>query len=120
MLTVAAGTLAGDEVLTFGWTGSDGTKAGDIFAPLPWKAYDLPDPGLDWTVTRDGLDHVVTVTAKAMAFYVTAEADQSGRWDRAALHCGPGPAFRFTFTPEDPKAVPAFTVRDLHSATYGA
>jgi beta-mannosidase len=120
LLTVAKGTLAEDEVLTFGWTGTDGTKAGDIFAPKPWKSYDLPAPGLDWTVARAGTDHVLTVTARAMAFFVTPEADQPGRWDRAALHCGPGPAFRFIFTPDDPSAVPAFTVRDLHSATYGA
>ncbi len=120
LMTLPEGTLAADEVLTFGWTGSDGTKAGDIFAPKPWKAYDLPDPGLKWTVTRAGTDHVLTLTSKAMAFFATPEADQPGRWDRAALHCGPGPAFRFTFTPEDPLAVPTFTVRDLHSATYGA
>ncbi len=120
LMTLPEGTLAADEVLTFGWTGSDDTKAGDIFAPKPWKAYDLPDPGLKWTVTRAGTDHVLTLTSKAMAFFATPEADQPGRWDRAALHCGPGPAFRFTFTPEDPLAVPTFTVRDLHSATYGA
>ncbi len=120
LLTLADGTLGGDEVLTFGWTGSDGTKAGDIFAPKPWKAYDLPAPGLDWTVSRAGTDHVLTLTAAAMAFYVTPEADQPGRWDRAALHCGPGQSFRFTFTPDDPSVVPAFIVRDLHSATYGA
>jgi beta-mannosidase len=107
-------------VLTFGWQGSDGSHAGDVFAPRPWKAYDLPDPGLKHKVTREGGAYVLTVTAKAMAFFVTPEADQPGRWDRAALHCGPGPEFRFTFTPADPKAKPAFTLRDLHSATYGA
>jgi beta-mannosidase len=120
LLIVAAGTLAADEVLTFGWEGSDGTHAGDIFAPRPWKAYDLPNPGLQHNVTREGDKHVLTVTAEAMAFFVTAEADQPGRWDRAALHLGPGRAFRFTFTPADPKATPAFVLRDLYSATYGA
>jgi beta-mannosidase len=48
---------------------------------------------------------------------VTPEADQPGRWDRAALHCGPGPTFRFTFTPDAPGTAPRFTLRDLHSAT---
>jgi beta-mannosidase len=120
LLTVPEGTLATDEVLTFGWQGSDGTHAGDIFAPKPWKAYDLPDPGLAFTVARDGPSHVLSVTARAMAFFVTPEADQPGRWDRAALHCGPGPSFAFTFTSDDPSADPEFTLRDLHSATYGA
>ncbi len=119
LMTLAEGALASDEVLTFGWTGSDGSKAGDIFAPRPWKTYDLPDPGLRVTEARDGPRHVLTVTAAAMAFFVTPEADVPGRWDRAGVHCGPGPEFRFTFTPADPAAAPKFILRDLHSATYG-
>lgn len=113
---IPPGTLADDEVLTFGWQGSDGTRAGDVFAPNPWKAYDLPDPGLAFDVAEEDGRHVLTVTAAAMAFFVTPEADVPGRWDRAALHCGPGPAFRFAFTPRD-AAPRAFTLRDLWSAT---
>jgi beta-mannosidase len=119
LLSIPPGDIAADEVLTFGWTGSDGTKGGDIFAPKPWKAYDLPDAGLRWSAKREGATHVLTVTAQAMAFFVTPEADVPGRWDRAALHCGPGPEFRFAFTPDDRSAAPVFTIRDLHSATYG-
>ena len=117
LLLVPPGTLGEHEVLTFGWEGSDGTHAGDVFAPKPWKAYDLPDPGLAHEVAREGEAHVLTVTAQAMAFFVTAEADVPGRWDRAALHLGPGAATRLAFTPADPSARPAFTLRDLWSAT---
>jgi beta-mannosidase len=118
LLQIAAADVAPDEVLTYGWTGSDGTHAGDIFAPKPWKTYDLPDPGLSFVATeKDGV-HVLDVTAKAMAFFVTPETDQPGRWDRAALHCGPGPTFRFIFTPDEPGMSPKFILRDLHSATY--
>jgi beta-mannosidase len=117
LLLIPHGTLADDEVLTFGWEGSDGTHAGDVFAPKPWKAYDLPDPGLAWTAAEEGGGHVLAVTAQAMALFVTPEADVPGRWDRAGLHLGPGPAFRFAFTPRDPDARPQFTLRDLWSAT---
>ena len=117
LLLVPPGTLSDGEVLVFGWDGSDGTHAGDIFAPKPWKAYDLLDPGLAFETSEEEGRHVLTVTAQAMAFFVTPEADVPGRWDRAALHLGPGPTFRFAFTPKDPGATPRFILRDLHSAT---
>lgn len=119
VLTIAPGTLAADEVLTYGWEGSDGTHAGDIFAPRRWKAYDLPDPGLAHEVSREGDAFRLAVTAQAMAFFVTAEADIPGRWDRNAVHLGPGVTSHLTFTPQDPGATPEFRLRDLHSATYG-
>ena len=46
-----------------------------IFAPRPWKAYDLPDPGLSFEVSEEGGAWTLAVTAQAMAFFVTAEAD---------------------------------------------
>ncbi|MCR8726428.1 beta-mannosidase [Frigidibacter sp. ROC022] len=116
---IPADSLAADEVLTYGYEGSDGTHAGDIHAPLPWKAYDLPDPGLSHKVGRDGADYVLTLTAQAMAFFVTAEASVPGRWDRAAIHLGPGREFHLRFTPQTTGATPEFTLRDLYSATYG-
>jgi beta-mannosidase len=117
LLQVAADSVGPDEVLTFGWTGSDGTRADDIFVPKPWKSYDLPDPALSFVVTKAKGTHVLEVTAKAMAFFVTPEADQPGRWDQAALHCGPGQALRFVFTPDAPDCRPNFMMRDLYTAT---
>jgi beta-mannosidase len=117
LLLVDPAALGEGEVLTFGWEASDGTRAGDILNPKPWKAYDLPDPGLAWEGTQEDGRHVLAVTARAMAFFVTPEADVPGRWDRAAVHMGPGPTFRFAFTPRDAGARPAFTLRDLWSAT---
>ena len=60
---------------------------------------------------------MLSVTAQAMAFFVTAEADLPGRWDRNAVHLGPGHETRLRFTPRDPGASPRFLLRDLHSAT---
>nr|WP_209841530.1 glycoside hydrolase family 2 protein [Rubellimicrobium aerolatum] len=117
LLLIPPGTLGDHEVLTFGWEGSDGTHAGDIHNPLPWKAYDLPDPGLSHEVTQDGECWTLSISAQAMAFFVTAEADVPGRWDRNAVHLGPGAVSRLTFTPRDPGATPRFALRDLHAAT---
>jgi beta-mannosidase len=52
-----------------------------------------------------------------MAFFTTAEADLPGRWDRNAVHLGPGHTARLSFTPEDPGKTPRFLLRDLFSAT---
>ena len=66
---------------------------------------------------KDDGRHVLTMTAEAMAFFLTAEADVPGRWDRNAIHLGPGHQTRLTFTPRDAEAVPSFTLRHLQSAT---
>ncbi len=117
LLLLPTDSLEGYEVLTFGWEGSDGTHAGDIFAPHPWKAYDLPDPRIVFATAEAGGRWTLSVTAQAMAFFVTGEADVPGRWDRNAIHLGPGHTARLTFTPQDPSSAPQFVLRDLHSAT---
>ncbi|EAR50589.1 putative beta-mannosidase protein [Oceanicola granulosus HTCC2516] len=111
------GGLAEDELLTIGWQGSDGTRAGDIVNPRPWKSYDLPEPGLAHEITRTETGYEITVTAQAMAFFVTFEADIPGLFDKAAFHLGPGVTSTVTFTPADPNATPTFVRRDLHAAT---
>jgi beta-mannosidase len=117
LMVVPEGALGPQEVLTFGWEGSDGTHAGDIFAPRPWKAYDLPDPRLAFEVAQEDGAFELSVTARAMAFFVTAEADLPGRWSRNAVHLGPGAVSHLTFTPRERGAEPRFLLRDLHSAT---
>lgn len=117
LLLLDADALGEDEVLAFGWEVADGARAGDIHAPRPWKAYDLPDPGLAFEVAEEAGRWILSVTARAMAFFVTAEADGLGRWDRNAVHLGPGRATRLSFTPAEAGATPRFLLRDLHSAT---
>lgn len=117
LLDLPRDALGPQEMLGFGWTGSDGSAGDDLFAPLPYKAYDLPDAGLSLAVAaRDGAFEL-TVTARAMAFFVVAEADVPGRFDRNALHLRPGQVARLRFAPQDPGATPRFVLRDLHSAT---
>ncbi len=117
LLDLPRDALGPQEMLGFDWTGSDGSAGGDVFAPLPYKGYDLPDPGLACATGRDGGDWTLDLSARAMAFFVAAEADLPGRFDRNALHLGPAGAARLRFTPQDPAATPRFVLRDLHSAT---
>jgi beta-mannosidase len=51
---------------------------------------------------------------------VTVETDVAGRFSANAVTMFPGYPATIRFTPADPKAKPAFTFRDLYSATYGA
>ncbi|MCB5198450.1 glycoside hydrolase family 2 protein [Loktanella sp. TSTF-M6] len=118
LLRVKAADLKPQEMLSFGWTASDGSKGGDVFAPKPYKAYDLLPAALNCQTERDGDNWVLSITAQAMAFFVTAEADTPGRFDHNAIHFGPGHTATLRFTPANPDITPSFTLRDLHSATY--
>ncbi|MBS1303107.1 glycoside hydrolase family 2 protein [Loktanella sp. SALINAS62] len=118
LMRVAASDLGPQDMLAFGWTSSDGQKGGDVFAPRPYKAYDLLPARLACDTLFDGQHWTVSITAQAMAFFVTAEASVPGRFDRNAVHLGPGHTVTLRFTPADADATPTFTLRDLHSATY--
>jgi beta-mannosidase len=118
MTTIAPGSLEADEVLVLVWTSSDGTGAGDIFAPYPWKAYDLRPSRLTHSVTATGDSYEITIEVQALAPFVAVETDTRGRFSTNAVHLFPGAPAKITFTPAAPGPAPRFTLRDLHSATY--
>ena len=117
ILTVPLDTLGPDELLTFGWTSAT-AKGGDIHAPRHWKSYDLPDAKPRFVAERDGDAWRLELSADAMSLFLTAEADIAGRWDRNAVHLGPGVSPGLRFTPHDAQIEPRFVLRDLRSATY--
>lgn len=118
VLTLALDALRADEVLAFTWSGD--AQGGDVHAPKPWKGYDLLPSGLTADIVRDGAVWKLTLQVKALAPFVAVESEVSGRFSANAVTLFPGFPTTITFTPEDPSAVPVFTLRDLHSATYGA
>ncbi|MEO5613386.1 MAG: glycoside hydrolase family 2 protein, partial [Cypionkella sp.] len=61
----------------------------------------------------------ITLTAEALALFVAVESDQPGRFSHNAVTLFPGYPDTITFTPAQSGAEPRFTIRDLHSATYG-
>ncbi|WP_128513703.1 beta-mannosidase [Tabrizicola thermarum] len=109
--------LRPDEVLAFTWSGD--AQGGDVHAPKPWKGYDLKPSGLKADIRRDNDVWKLTLQVKALAPFVAVESEVPGRFSTNAVTLFPGHPATITFTPEDPSAVPAFTFRDLHSATCG-
>jgi beta-mannosidase len=121
VMTLAPGALTEGEVLAFGWQVALGDVRGsDLFAPLPWKAYDLLPPEVTMEVTADGAGWALTLSAEALAPFTAIEADQPGRFSDNAIALFPGDPARITFTPAAPGPAPRFTLRHLHAATYGA
>ena len=119
-LWLRASELAEDEILTFTWTGSDGTTASDFFAPKPFKSYDLLPAQLSCEISQIADGFAIDLSAKALALFVSVESDCPGRFSQNAITVAPGDTIQIKFTPNDTGSKPNFTIRDLHSATYGA
>ncbi|MBI1418833.1 MAG: glycoside hydrolase family 2 protein [Limimaricola sp.] len=117
VLTLPRDSLTSQEMLAFTWEAPDGTRGGDVFAPKPYKAYDLRAPRIELKVAQDGDGWRLTLTAEALALFVAVEADRPGRFSNNAFALFPGAPATITFTPAAPGPAPTFTLRDLHSAT---
>ncbi|MEL7345181.1 MAG: glycoside hydrolase family 2 protein, partial [Pseudomonadota bacterium] len=109
-------TIGEDEVLVFEWSAGE-ASGHDIYAPKPWKAYDLKDPQVTQTVRNDGDVWTIELAASALALFVTLEASIPGRFDRNAIHILPGRPVTFAFRPALLGDEPKFTLRHLQSAT---
>ncbi len=114
-----ASVIGDGEMLAYVWL--DGAKriGGEVYAPKPYKTYDLLPPKLTQAVARVGDSYAITITAEKLALFVAVEADRPGRFSGNALTLFPGHPATISFTPAAPGPEPKFTLRDLHSATYG-
>ncbi|MFN4203997.1 MAG: beta-mannosidase [Tabrizicola sp.] len=117
VLTLAADALGTGEVLAFTWSGD--AQGGDVHAPKPWKAYDLLPSGLTADIRQESGFWKLSLKVRALTPFVAVESEVPGRFSTNAVTLFPGCPTTITFTPEDPSAVPVFTLRDLHSATCG-
>ena len=120
IVQLAPDALQVDEILSFTWRLPGQPHQGDIFAPRPWKAYDLPATALTHTIKPVGEGYVITVATDHPAFFVALEADQPGRFSQNAFALFPSYPATVTFTPHTPGTAPRLTLRDLRSATYGS
>ena len=120
VMHIPAADLGAQEMLAYVWNDANGNRiSGDVFAPKPHKTYDLLAPELTHTITGTDTDWQISIDAKALALFVSLEADVPGRFSINAFTVFPGHPAIVTFTPAAPGATPNFTLRDLHSATYG-
>lgn len=118
-LTISRADINADEILYYTWAQGQSELGHDHFAPLPYKSYDLRPSSLSCDINvKDGLYHI-DISSKNTAFFVAVEADIAGRFSRNAMMVLPDHPARITFTPQDAARAPRFTLRDLHSATYG-
>jgi beta-mannosidase len=115
--TIAAGALAGDEMLAFAWDIVGGGGGRDIFAPRPWKAYDLVPATLSQDAREVAGGWEVRVETPALGLFVTLEADRPGRFSDNAFPLFAGEPATVTFTPDRPGPDPVFRLRELHGAT---
>ena len=120
VVKVPAGALHDGEMLAYVWAEGDTRLGGDVFAPKPYKSYDLLAPKLSQTVAKTATGYDITLTAQSLALFVALEADQPGRFSGNAVSLFPGHPATLSFVPAVPGAEPKFTLRDLHSATYGS
>jgi beta-mannosidase len=118
-LHIAADQIGQQEMLAYTWSDGSGLISGDTFAPRPYKHYDLLPAGLTHRVQKTPSGYEITLTAEALALFVAVEADQPGRFSANSFTLFPGHPATITFTPAQSSAEPRFTIRDLHSATYG-
>lgn len=118
-LSIPSYQVSQTEMLAYVWSQGDAPIGGDVFAPKPYKAYDLLPSKLDLTAAAEGASYVLTLTAENLALFVAVESDRPGRFSNNAFTVFPSRPATITFTPTVPGDAPRFTIRDLHSATYG-
>ncbi len=118
-LTIPKADLRAGEMLAYVWLSGSHRLGGDHFAPQPYKSYDLLPAGLTQKITPKGAAFEIEITAQNLALFVSVESDVAGRLSHNAVTLFPGHSATITFTPASAGAAPRFTLRDLHSATYG-
>ncbi|MBO6917956.1 MAG: glycoside hydrolase family 2 protein [Rhizobiaceae bacterium] len=107
----------GDDILVYRWNDDQGTMMQDHLALQPYKGYALPDPNISFDVgEKDGAFHL-TLKADKPAFYVSIEADVSGRFSDNGFLMTSKEDVVITFAPKNNGARPNFVIRDLRNAT---
>jgi beta-mannosidase len=109
--------LAEDEFLAFTWAVEGEGGGGDIFAPRPWKAYELVPATLSHEAREIEGGWEITVSTESLGLFVTIESDRPGRFTQNAFALFAGFPATVTFMPTEPGPVPVFRLRDLHAAT---
>lgn len=112
LCSVQADQLGPDEFLLVDWE-----NGREIFAPKPYKSYDLLSNDLSIVTKQVGDAYEVTLSSNRLSLFAAVEADCNGRWESNLFDLLPGETITTSFTPANPNETPNFTARDLFSAT---
>ena len=120
-MTIAQSDIAAEEMLYLTWNSPDQPQGSgcDVFAPRPFKSYDLIHPDLTCEVDHTGEIYQLTLRSKAPAHFVSVEPSFPGRLSNNGMTVLPDRPQVLTFTPESANDNTEFVLRDLYSATYG-
>ena len=121
LMTIAQSDIAAEEMLYLTWNSPDQPQGSgcDVFAPRPFKSYDLIHPDLTCEVDHTGEIYQLTLRSKAPAHFVSVEPSFPGRLSNNGMTVLPDRPQVLTFTPESANDNTEFVLRDLYSATYG-
>jgi len=122
VLELERSLLKQDELYVFTWQykgQNEGGEGGDIHASKPFKAYDLTDPQIVIGTKKLREKIEITLEARALALFVTLEADQPGRFSANAVTLLPDVPQKITFVPQGSDMKTNFTVQNLYEATLG-
>jgi len=120
LIDIAVTDIDDGELLFWRWNASDGSTGEDLFAPKPFKAYDLVASEIALETAWEDDAWRLSLSASKPAFFAAVEADCPGRFSDNAFTLLPGRNREIRFWPKNNEASPSFIFRDLHCATYGA
>lgn len=107
----------GEDILVYKWTDEQGAVMQDHLALQPYKAYALPDPNISFDLEEKEGVFSLSLRADKPAFYVSVEADVSGRFSDNGFLMTSHEDVVITFAPKENGARPNFVIRDLRTAT---
>ena len=126
--SLGLGKVPAGQILGFSWQASNGMSGTDHYAPERYKALDLRDPKLKLTTRIEGENIVANISSKALALFVTLEANVAGRFSDNCITVTPARGAEITFTPAKVAAKPSknitkqaetgLTLRDLYSSSH--
>jgi beta-mannosidase len=114
--------IAKEQILFLNWTDEQGNVVRNHAAPVAYKHLNLPAPELQTTVTVQDNTLSISITAKNLALYISAECDVSGHFSDNAFDLLGGDIITITFTPDAPsdlaRALDTLVIRDLYSSSH--
>jgi beta-mannosidase len=111
-----------DEILFLNWRDETGVERRNHAMPVPYKAMNLPKPELRTSVNVVGECLSMSITAKNLALYVSAECDVAGHFSDNAFDLLADETTTISFIPDDPadllRAKDTLLIRDLYSSSH--